>query len=108
VRSSRDPEAYLALSVAMGPIASEKEWDLKGLYGVPNADIAWRLAACQAGLDCGQRSALMTMYCANGGICSTDPNQDFRTFVFDAAVPRQSADRLNEMVRSILVPGRLK
>jgi hypothetical protein len=44
----------------------------------------------------------MTQYCANGGICSRDPSQDFERFVFDAAIPRQSADVINEMVDSLM------
>jgi hypothetical protein len=44
---------------------------------------------------------LMTSYCANGGICSKDPGQDFESFVYDAAVPRQSEGRMNQLVDSL-------
>lgn len=108
IRYSRDPEAYLAISEAMGLSANDKRWDIEGLYGVPHADLAWQLAACQLGLDCGPRSSLMTMYCANAGICSSNADQDFHSFVFDAAVPRQGADRIQEMVRLILASRRSK
>jgi hypothetical protein len=66
------------------------------------SELAWQLAACRLGQDCGPDSSLMTSYCANGGICSRDPSQGFERFVFDAAVPRQSADVLNEMIDSLI------
>ncbi|HBK47467.1 MAG TPA: hypothetical protein DDZ67_13750, partial [Xanthomonadaceae bacterium] len=66
--------------------------------------LAWQLAACRLGLECGAQSALMTSYCATAGICSQDGSQDFASFVFDAAVPRQGAQRVDEMV-NMLVNG---
>ena len=53
-------------------------------------------------MDCTSESALMTSYCANGGICSSVPGQDFERFVFDAAVPRQGVDVINDMVDSLM------
>ncbi|MEE7567266.1 hypothetical protein HH297_13110, partial [Xanthomonas sp. Kuri4-3] len=66
------------------------------------AELAWQLAACRLGLACGAQSALMTSYCANGGICSQDDSQDFVSFVFDAAVPRQGAGKMDEMVKTLV------
>ncbi|MCW1777233.1 hypothetical protein NB693_23145 [Pantoea ananatis] len=45
---------------------------------------------------------MMTRYCANGGICSRDPTQDFSSFVYDAAVPRQGTDTMNDMVNRLV------
>lgn len=106
VQDSRDPEAYLALSEATGVVASGRQESISSIYGAYNAELAWQLAACKVGLDCGPSSALMTMYCVNGGVCSQSPSQDFSAFVFDAGVPRQSADRINEMVNTILASRR--
>lgn len=102
VRTSRDPEAYAALAPAMGANAVGQEAELGEVSGTPFAELAWQLAACELGLDCGAESVLMTSYCANGGICSRDAAQDFSSFVFDAAVPRQSAEKVNEMVGFLL------
>ncbi len=105
VRASRDPEAYAALAPAMGAVASGQQTELGEVSGTPFAELAWQLAACQLGLDCGANSALMTSYCANGGICSRDAAQDFSSFVYDAAVPRQSAEKVDEMVGFLLYGG---
>jgi len=99
---SRDPEAYLAVSGAMGVAASGDEAYRDYVVGDQYAQLAWQLAACRLGLACGPGSNLMTSYCANGGICSTDARQDFPSFVLDAAVPRQSADKMDEMVNTLV------
>jgi hypothetical protein len=106
VRESRDPEAYLALSPAMGAMASGESADRGTVSGSQFSELAWQMAACRLGLDCGPDSVLMTSYCANGGICSQDRTQDFPTFVMDAAVPRQGADTINNMVNSLVQGAR--
>ena len=102
VLRSADPDAYLALSTAMGIAASGRSDAFGRISGSQYSELAWQLAACRLGADCSAAGALMTSYCANGGICSRDASQDFYTFVLDAAVPRQGADTLNEMVDSLL------
>ncbi|QJD66405.1 hypothetical protein HG421_00775 [Xanthomonas campestris pv. badrii] len=102
VLASRDPEAYLALSPAMGARASGDD-SLQGyVAGDQFAELAWQVAACRLGLDCSADSTLVTSYCANAGICSREGAQDFVSFVFDAAVPRQGADRVDEMVDTLV------
>ena len=59
--------------------------------GTSLSELAWVVAACELGQECGPDSTLMTTYCANGGICSRDSSQDFSAFVLDAGVPRQGA-----------------
>lgn len=102
VQRSADPEAYSALSPGMGIAASGQTALADQVAGTQFAELAWQLSACRLGLDCGPNSALMTSYCANGGICSRDPEQDFERFVFDAAVPRQGADVINDMIDSLM------
>ena len=46
--------------------------------------------------------ALMTQYCANGGVCARDARQDFSSFVRDAAVPRQGADEIDRMKNALV------
>lgn len=106
VRQSKDPEAYLALSPAMGIAASGNPELAEQVAGTQLTELAWQLAACELGMDCGPDSALMTAYCANGGICSREPGQDFKRFVYDAAIPRQGAEVVEEMVASLLGDGR--
>lgn len=102
VKESGDPEAYSALSPAMGVAASGKIELADQVAGTQFSELAWQLAACRQGLDCSSDSALMTSYCANGGICSRVPGQDFERFVFDAAIPRQGVDVINDMVVSLM------
>lgn len=102
VLGSADPDAYLAISSAMGIAASGRSGTFGRISGSQYSELAWQLAACRLGADCSAGGVLMTSYCANGGICSRDASQDFYTFVLDAAVPRQGADTLNEMVDSLL------
>lgn len=102
VIASRDPEAYAALAPAMGARASGDDSYRSYVAGDQFAELAWQVAACRLGMDCGAGSTLMTSYCANGGICSRDSSQDFERFVFDAAVPRQGAEKMDEMVDELV------
>jgi hypothetical protein len=102
VRLSADPEAYIALSSAMGIAASGQEATFGAVSGTQYTELAWVIAACRLGADCSAGGALMTSYCVNGGICSRDRSQDFSSFVFDAGVPRQGQDDLNSLVDSLV------
>lgn len=101
VLNSQDPEAFLAISPAMGVKAAGDDAYRGMVAGDQFAQLAWQVAACRLGLACGPNSMLMTSYCANGGICSRDPSQDFESFVYDAAVPRQSEGKMNTLVDSL-------
>lgn len=104
VLQSGDPEAYLALSWAMG-LRARGDNAYRGMVaGDQYAELAWQLAACELGLACDNGSVLMNGYCANGGICSQDSRQDFASFVYDAAVSRQGAEEMKDMVDSLLSP----
>lgn len=102
VRRSGNPDAYVAISPAMGVAGSGQQAYLGRVSGTQLSELAWLLAACRLGNDCSPQGVLMTSYCANGGICSRDSSQDFYTFVLDAGVPRQGADHLNGMVEGLM------
>jgi hypothetical protein len=101
VRESRDPEAFVALAPAMGVRASGDPALAGEVAGTQLTEVAWQVAACELGMDCSADSALMTAHCANGGICSREAGQDFTAFVFDAAVPKQGADVVDGMIKSL-------
>lgn len=107
---SKDPEAFMALAGGMGIAASGRSarFDYQRVSGTQFAELAWQLAACRLGQDCSAGGSLMTSYCANGGICSQDPRQDFAEFVYDAAIPRQGAEVVEEMVYSLTGEERMK
>lgn len=102
VQRSRDPDAYLAIAPAMGIAASGGQSYFGPVSGTGLAELAWQLAACRLGAACEANGSLMVAHCANGGICSRDASQDFRTFVLDAGVPRQSTERLDQMVDGLV------
>lgn len=102
VRNSLDPEAFFAISPKMGIASSGRRNFYGPVAGTQFSELAWQLAACRLGLDCSPDSVLMTTYCANGGICSQDPSQDFSGFVFDAAVPRQGTEVMNDLVDGLV------
>src|SRR5690606_33115431 len=88
VRASADAEAFSALAPAMGLAASGDPAHAGQVAGTPQAELAWHLAACELGMDCGAQGALMTAWCANGGVCASSPHQDFPDFVHEARKPR--------------------
>ncbi|VXA92285.1 conserved hypothetical protein [Luteimonas sp. 9C] len=102
VQASRDPDAFVALSPAMGVAASGDVALADTVAGTQASELAWQLAACDLGLDCSADGALMTEYCANGGICAREARQDFSAFVRDAAVPRQGADEIDRMKKTLV------
>ena len=105
VQDSADPEAFSALAPAMGLAASGDVAYAGQVAGTPAAELAWQVGACELGLDCSPRGALMTALCANGGICSRDERQDFQAFVHDAALPPGEEEAINELVDSLLREG---
>jgi len=106
VRNSLDADAFRALSPAMGDVAGAGMQVLRQADVAPRyRELVWQLAACRLGMDCGPGSPLMTAYCANGGICSREPEQGFEAFAYDAAIPRQDADVVTGMV-DMLVSGK--
>ena len=104
VIQSQDPDAFLALSPAMGAVAAGDQALVGQVAGSQFTQLAWQVAACRLGLACGPDSVLMTTYCANGGICSRKPEQDFEAFVFDAAIAQQGGEKMNEMINYLRRP----
>ena len=102
VQASRDPEAFAALSPAMGVAASGDVALEQTVAGTQASELAWQLAACDLGLDCSPGGTLMTEYCSNGGICARDAHQDFPSFVRDAAVPRQGAEEIDRLKKTLV------
>lgn len=102
VQIARDPEAYAALAPAMG-LAAVDDVALAGRFaGTQAAELGWRLAGCRLGLDCTPEGALMTTYCASGGICAQTADQDFSTFVREAALSPGEADEVDHMVNALV------
>lgn len=99
VRQSRDPQAYLAISNAMGIGASGRENVFGDVSGTEYATYAWQLAACRRGLACGPTSAIMTSYCSTGGVCGQFT--DLRDLILNGLVPSRDAARVEEMAAGL-------
>lgn len=71
VLAEGEGEALYALAPAMGRRAA-RDPAMNGLMaGELEHELAWRLAACELGKDCGPGSMAMDSYCAHGGICAS-------------------------------------
>jgi hypothetical protein len=100
VMESRNPDAYLAISDAMGTRLSGSEGSMGNIAGSPNAPLAWQLAACRLGLDCSGTGALVTQYCANGGVCGNF--QNLEGLIYNGLVSQSDAKLIDGMVAEIL------
>ena len=100
VAQSGDPQAFLSISSAMGMPSLGRDRPSNEVSGSEEAMYAWQLAACKRGLDCSAQGALMTQYCANGGICG--PYNDLRGLIFDGLVPRGEAARIEKLINQVL------
>lgn len=102
VIESGDAEAFYALAPAMGQRAAG-DAALKHLVaGDADAELAWRVAACQLGKACGPGSMVMDSYCANGGICSSRADDGFVAFVNEALSAGEPRARLHAMIQKLL------
>lgn len=104
VQASADAEAFFALAPAMGLAASGDPAHAGQVAGTTQAELAWNLAACELGMDCGAQGALMTAWCANGGVCASSPHQDFPGFVHHARQSRGDKP-INDLIDSLLREG---
>jgi hypothetical protein len=71
IKLGGDSESLLALGDAVVTSAPAREAAFGSQATVEEAQIALQLVACSRGLDCSPSGALMTMYCANGGVCGS-------------------------------------
>ncbi|KAG1249948.1 hypothetical protein G6F66_015420 [Rhizopus arrhizus] len=92
----------MAIAPGMGTRAAGDRAIADQVAGEPLSELAWRVAACELGLPCGADSVLVNSFCANGGICSQDGAQDFRDFVYDAAVSRQGSGKMKHWIMRLV------
>lgn len=105
VQASGDAEAFSALAPAMGLAASGEPAHAGQVAGTRQAELAWHLAACRLGMDCSAQGALMTAWCAHGGICPPAPHQDFEETLHAAAQPHGEEETIKQLSDSLLREG---
>lgn len=108
VLEAGDGEAMYALAPAMGLRASDDPAMAGLVAGSVEAELAWRLAACELGKDCGPGSMVMDSYCAHGGICSSHEGEHLIDLV-QRTRPQQVAGRNQAtlLMRQLLEARRL-
>ncbi|WP_162455113.1 hypothetical protein [Pseudoxanthomonas kalamensis] len=100
VINSKDPDAYLELSDAMGFQSVGKPEAYGKFSGGEEYTYAWQLAACRLGLDCSKTGDLMTKYCVNGGICM--PYSNFEEMLFRGLLPEAERKNVNRISADII------
>lgn len=90
--SAMEPNALSAAAMIAGPTAAGF---IDQLHPYPagsiRAEAAWRLAACDMGMNCGRNSAFLREACAFGGICGYDSVYRFYT---EGLLPRSDLQLL--------------
>ena len=76
--------------------------------GTRQAELAWHLAACRLGMDCSAQGALMTAWCAHGGICPRRAHQDFEELLHAAEQPHGGEETIKQLSDSLLREGVLR
>jgi len=88
---SNDPSAILELSDLMGENSK-----LQGIAaGSARAEAAWRLVACDLGLDCSHGSSLLRQFCLNGGMYCGDG--DLRTNMMNTQFSPDDFSRVQQL-----------
>src|SRR5690606_8763570 len=108
VQASGDAEAFSALAPAMGLAASGEPAHADQVAGTRQAELAWHLAACRLGMDCSAQGALMTAWCAHGGICPRRAHQDFEELLHAAEQPHGGEETIKQLSDSLLREGVLR
>ncbi len=102
VIASKDPVAVFAYGNVMGGPVTE---NLGEGYGplVSNAtSLAWMLAACRMGMDCGPESPLVTNYCLHHHVCGKGDYEQAMKSEMESEADREALDRQIEAVLAIL------
>lgn len=107
VLATGDAEALYALAPAMG-LRAARDPAMAGLVaGDVDAELAWRLAACRLGKDCGPGSMVMDSYCAHGGICSSREGDHLIDLVQRAPQADGKSDQATLLMQQLLEARRL-
>jgi len=103
--SSRDPEAILiagtALSNTYGDALLQIGPDHDELQGRASME-AWRLVACEYGLDCGSDSAYVQGECAYRGHCAANNVQDLTFYYGVTPYEAQLIDQYRQVFRNVV------
>lgn len=98
VLASKEPEAINALAAAMGR-ASGRQDVMSRYSGERVYEYAWRLVACDLGMDCSAESYMVRQLCVFGGTCV---NGDLKEVYRQSALSPEEYERATASEREIL------
>lgn len=102
VIESKDPVAVFAYGNVMGGPVTENLGEGYAPLVSNNAGLAWMLAGCRMGMDCGLESPLVNNLCLQQGVCGKGDYEQAMKSVIESEADREALDQQIEAVLAIL------
>lgn len=102
VVASKDPVAVFAYGNVMGGPVTENLGEAYAPLVSNNASLAWMLAGCRMGMDCGPESPLVTNYCLHHQVCGKGDYEQAMKSEMESEADRKALDRQIEAVLALL------
>ncbi len=102
VMASKDPVAVFAYGNVMGGPVTENLGEGYESLVSNNASLAWMLASCRMGMDCGPESPLVNNLCLQQGLCGKGDYEQAMKSQIESEADREALDQQIEAVLAIL------
>lgn len=102
VIASKDPVAVFAYGNVMGGPVTENLGEGYESLVSNNASLAWMLAGCRMGMDCGPESPLVNNLCLQQGLCGKGDYEKAMKSQIESEADREALDQQIEAVLAIL------
>lgn len=102
VIASKDPVAVFAYGNVMGGPVTENLGEGYESLVSNNASLAWMLAGCRMGMDCGPESPLVNNLCLQQGLCEKGDYEHAMKSQIESEADREALDQQIEAILTIL------
>ena len=102
VIASKDPVAVFAYGNVMGGPVTENLGEVYGSLVSGKASLAWMLAGCRMGMDCGPESPLVTNHCLHHAVCGKGDYEQAMKSEIESETDREALDQQIEAILAIL------
>lgn len=102
VIASKDPVAVFAYGNVMGGPVTENLGEGYESLVSNNASLAWMLAGCRMGMDCGPESPLVNNLCLQQGLCEKGDYEHAMKSEIESEADREALDQQIEAILAIL------
>jgi len=102
VIASKDPAAVFAYGNVMGGQVTENLGEGYGPLVSNNASLAWMLAGCRMGMDCGPDSPLVANHCLHHAVCGKGDYEQAMKSEIESEADREALDQQIEAILAIL------